>query len=169
MKYTFTTIALLAVGVAWPSSSFAIDNKIFRMVPSSTSCEPGASGHVTVSTPSNQNLHVEVFGLPANTGFDLFIIQKSTPKFGLSWYQGDITTDSKGIGVADFVGNSYVRRRSLSLFVRRRLLSGLHLTPVPQRPLQPGDEPNTNVPSRTLVQFTDGRRKGWLPLYGHSI
>ena len=104
MKYTFTTIALLAVGVAWPSSSFAIDNKIFRMVPSSTSCEPGASGRVTVSTPSNQNLHVEVFGLPANTGFDLFIIQKSTPKFGLSWYQGDITTDSKGIGVADFVG-----------------------------------------------------------------
>jgi hypothetical protein len=104
MKYTFTTIALLAVGVAWPSSSFAIDNKIFRMVPAQTSCLQGASGRVTVSTPFNQNLHVEVFGLPANTGFDFFVIQVPTPPFGMSWYQGDIETDSKGVGVGDFVG-----------------------------------------------------------------
>ena len=104
MKYTFPTIALLAVSIAWPSSSFAIDNKRFRMVPAQTTCLQGASGRVTVSTSSNQNLHVEVEGLPANTGFDLFIIQKSTPKFGLSWYQGDITTDFKGVGVGDFVG-----------------------------------------------------------------
>jgi hypothetical protein len=104
MKYTFTTTALLAVGIAWPGSSFAIDNKLFRMVPSSTSCVPGASGHVTVSTPFNQNMHVEVFGLPANTGFDFFVIQKPGAPFGMSWYQGDIQTDSKGVGVADFVG-----------------------------------------------------------------
>ena len=104
MKYTFPTIALLAVGIAWPGSSFAIDNKIFMMVPAQTTCLQKASGRVTVSTPFNQNMHVEVFGLPANTGFDFFVIQKPTAKFGMSWYQGDIQTDSKGIGVGDFVG-----------------------------------------------------------------
>jgi hypothetical protein len=104
MRYTLVMNALVAVGISWPGSSFAVDNKIFSMVASSTSCVPGARGRVTVSTPNNQNLHVEVTGLPPNIEFDLFIIQKPTPKFGLSWYQGDIKTDSKGIGVGDFVG-----------------------------------------------------------------
>jgi hypothetical protein len=90
--------------VAWPGSSFAVDNKIFRMVASSATCAPGATGRVTIATPNNQNLHVEVSGLPANTGFDLFIIQVPKAPFGMSWYQGDIETDAHGVGVGDFVG-----------------------------------------------------------------
>jgi hypothetical protein len=105
MRYTLALNALVALGIGWPGSSFAVDNKIFAMVPSSPgTCLPGAKGHVTVSTPFNQILHVEVTGLPADTEFDLFIIQVPGPKFGMSWYQGDIKTDSKGVGVGDFVG-----------------------------------------------------------------
>jgi hypothetical protein len=104
MRYSMTINTLLAVGLVWPAPSFAVDNRIFSMVPSSSACMPGARGRVTVATPKNQIMHVEITGLPANTEFDLFVIQKPTPKFGMSWYQGDITTDSKGIGVGDFAG-----------------------------------------------------------------
>lgn len=104
MRHALAFSACVAVSIAWPTSSFAVDNKIFKMVASSSSCAPGASGRVTVSTPNNQNLHVEVSGLPANTEFDLFVIQVPKAPFGLSWYQGDIKTDSKGLGVGDFVG-----------------------------------------------------------------
>ena len=100
------SLSLLALSFG-PSigSSFAMDNKNFSMVPTSPStCLPGAKGRVTVSTPFNQNLHVEVSGLPANTEFDFFIIQQPTSPFGMSWYQGDIKTDFNGPGVGDFVG-----------------------------------------------------------------
>jgi hypothetical protein len=45
-----------------------------------------------------------VTGLPANTDFDVFIIQLPNAPFGLSWYQGDIETDASGIGHAFFFG-----------------------------------------------------------------
>src|SRR4029077_8720873 len=51
-----------------------------------------------------QNLHLEVFGLPPNTGFTTFVIQHPNKPFGLGWYQGDIQTDKRGRGVADFRG-----------------------------------------------------------------
>src|SRR5262245_651377 len=51
-------LAVLTLMVAWPGSSFAVDNKIFRMVASSATCVPGAAGRVTIATPNNQNLHV---------------------------------------------------------------------------------------------------------------
>jgi hypothetical protein len=49
-------------------------------------------------------MHVEASGLPPKTEFDAFVIQLPNSPFGLSWYQGDLTTDEKGNGVADFVG-----------------------------------------------------------------
>jgi hypothetical protein len=54
------------------------------------SCVP-ATGRVTIThTPKLvETMHVEVSGLPANTDFDLFIIQVPTTPFGLSWYMGD--------------------------------------------------------------------------------
>jgi hypothetical protein len=47
---------------------------------------------------------MEVSGLPPKTEFDAFVIQLPNAPFGLSWYQGDLTTDAKGNGVADFIG-----------------------------------------------------------------
>jgi hypothetical protein len=63
---------------------------------------------------------VRVFGLPPNTDFDFFLIQKPVAKFGLSWYQGDIETDGQGNGFALFIGASTLRHLS-SHRVRKRL------------------------------------------------
>jgi hypothetical protein len=64
-----------------------------------------AGAHVNVhSAGVEEVMEVKVFGLPPNTDFDFFVIQKPTAKFGLSWYQGDIETDSDGNGFALFFG-----------------------------------------------------------------
>lgn len=69
-------------------------------------CLPNARGFATISSVSAQaeKLHITVAGLPANSDFDVFVIQAPTAPFGLSWYQGDIETNSLGNGVVDFIG-----------------------------------------------------------------
>jgi hypothetical protein len=83
-------------------------NFTFFMVPTLgiESCVAKAVGRVTITrTPQlEENMHVEMTGLPKNTDFDLFVIQKPTPNFGLSWYMGDMLTDATGAAVADFIG-----------------------------------------------------------------
>jgi hypothetical protein len=82
-------------------------NFTFSMVPTLgvESCVP-AKGRVTITHTLKlvENMHVEVSGLPPNTDFDLFVIQVPTTPFGLSWYMGDMLTDSTGTAVGDFVG-----------------------------------------------------------------
>jgi hypothetical protein len=64
-----------------------------------------AGGRVRIeSFQENQHMRVELVGLPAHLGFDVFVIQVPNAPFGLSWYQGDISTDSRGNGAADFIG-----------------------------------------------------------------
>ena len=83
------------------------ENFTFPMVATlgSESCVP-ATGRVTITHTLGlvENMHVEVSGLPKNTDFDLFVIQKPTPNFGLAWYMGDMLTDSHGVAVNDFIG-----------------------------------------------------------------
>jgi len=80
----------------------------FRLKPSSpaiTACLPKAGGHVTITTRSlNDTMKVSLHGMPANTGFDLFVIQQPTAPFGVSWYQSDIQTNDNGFGSATVRG-----------------------------------------------------------------
>lgn len=79
----------------------------FSMVPSpgAAKCLPKATGRVTVTSGGgNDTMVVQVAGLPPNAGFDLFLIQVPNPPFGLSWYQGDVDTNAKGVGSATFIG-----------------------------------------------------------------
>jgi len=66
-----------------------------------TACLPNAKGHVTI-TPgaSNDIMKVSLSGMPANAGFDLFVIQEPTAPFGISWYQSDIQANAYGSGTA---------------------------------------------------------------------
>ncbi len=79
----------------------------FDMVVSggAATCLPNASGTVQI-TPhgSVEVMAVTVQGLPPNTDFDLFVIQVPKAPFGVSWYQGDITTNKHGRGHQRFVG-----------------------------------------------------------------
>jgi|SRR5215468_537640 len=111
MKSTFLGLVLSAVAglssLLPYASAAAGDNITFDLVRAAgATCLSGkARGRVTVSDlGSVQNMHVELFGLTPNNDFTLFITEHSTRPFGLTWYQGEITTDKRGKGVGDFTG-----------------------------------------------------------------
>jgi hypothetical protein len=69
------------------------------------SCLPEANGTVTLNSLGIvEEMHIQVNFLPANTDFDVFVIQQPNAPFGLAWYEGDILTDSSGSGVTDLIG-----------------------------------------------------------------
>jgi len=91
--------------------------------------------HVTINSLGPvEVMHVEATGLPPDSEFDLFVIQLPNAPFGLSWYQGDLTTDEDGRGVADFVG-----RFSIETFI---VAPGSGPAPVVHH--QPIPDANTN-------------------------
>jgi hypothetical protein len=112
MKNNLLTIALaIAAGLTGATSranAAAGDSVTFNMVRSAgaASClSPAARGQVTISDlGSVQNMHVQVFGLPANTDFTLFVIDTPTAPFVPAWYQGDLRTNAKGKAVVDVTG-----------------------------------------------------------------
>lgn len=90
---------------------------VFDMIVSggAANCLPKATAIVTVHTAGEvEHMHVVVKGLPKKTDFDLFNIQVPKAPFGLSWYLGDIETDSRGVGVGNFVGRFNVETFILS-------------------------------------------------------
>ena len=80
----------------------------FALKPSSSAisaCLPKAGGHVTITPGTlNDTMTVSLHGMPANAGFDLFVIQQPTAPFGVSWYQTDIQANSNGFGSATVKG-----------------------------------------------------------------
>ena len=97
-----------------PASSFS-----FALDPSSSAisaCLPKAAGHATI-TPGklNDTMTVTLTGMPANTGFDLFVIQEPAAPFGVAWYQSDIQTNAYGTGSATVRGIFDVETFSVSL------------------------------------------------------
>jgi hypothetical protein len=70
-----------------------------------SACLPKAGGHVTITPGAlNDTMTVSLHGMPANAGFDLFVIQQLTAPFGISWYQSDIQANANGFGGATVKG-----------------------------------------------------------------
>ena len=68
-------------------------------------CLPNATARVSIKPGGPvEVMDVSVGGLPPNTDFDFFVIQKPGAPFGLAWYQGDIETDEYGEGHERFIG-----------------------------------------------------------------
>lgn len=117
MKRFFATSAI-AIAVLASASLPAQATKTsisFPMVVSAgaKTCLPKATAHVLdASLGPVEELTVVVSGLPPNTDFDFFSIQVPNAPFGLAWYNGDIETDSRGIGVGHFVA-----RYSIETFI----------------------------------------------------
>jgi hypothetical protein len=89
----------------------------FKLVASSgiSACLPLAKGSVTITPNSlNDKMKVSVSGLPANTGFDLFVIEIPNKPFGIAWYQSDLQTDASGIGSVTVQGIFNVETFSVS-------------------------------------------------------
>jgi hypothetical protein len=98
-------VAALASTPALAGNSFFEFNMVRNSAGALQNALPNAHGHVRIeSVGSVEIMDVIVSGLSPNTDFDFFVIQVPKAPFGLSWYQGDIETDSQGVGHQVFIG-----------------------------------------------------------------
>jgi hypothetical protein len=101
-------IAIGTIGIVPFARAAANDSTVFGMVKSAGAVpclNAGARGRVAISDLGQvQNMHVEVFMLPPNTDFTLFVITTPKAPFVPAWYQGDLTTNASGNGVVDVTG-----------------------------------------------------------------
>lgn len=68
-------------------------------------CLADVSGRVRVfELGFAERMEISIAGLPENTEFDVFVIQVPDAPFGMSWYQGDMTTNGDGRATKSFVG-----------------------------------------------------------------
>lgn len=146
-RYLLAVVMSVVLALARPAA--AQKNTVFSMVRSSgavtAGCIPNASGRVTINSLGPvETMHLEARGLPPNTGFDFFVIQLPNAPFGVSWYQGDFTTDSSGTGVGDFVG-----RFSIETFI---VAPGSGPAPTPHT-APPFPDANTNPATAPVHTF----------------
>ena len=101
---------LLVFGQAEPAAhkkghEQRIEFNMVRNAGLQSACVPFARGEVEIKSRGPvEDMRVEVKGLPPNTDFDFFVIQKPGGPFGMSWYQGDIDTNDEGEGHGRFIG-----------------------------------------------------------------
>lgn len=108
-KFLMTVVTMIAVMIGIiPNANAAVgDINKFNLTVSAgaAQCLPAARGQVTVTDRGKvQDMHVEVTGLRPYTEFTVFMTQVPKAPFGMVWYQGDVITNAKGHGIADFKG-----------------------------------------------------------------
>ena len=108
------TAAIIAGGTAYGLTSASAapikhgpDTFTFKLIasPGIAKCLPNARGQASI-TPNSLNdvMKVTLWGMPANSDFDLFVIQLPNKPFGVSWYQSDINVGKNGSGTATVQG-----------------------------------------------------------------
>jgi hypothetical protein len=102
------TYGLSAAGAATkaPTASAA---KTFTFAlkasPGIANCLPYARGQAWITPGSlNDVMKVKLWGMPAHSQFDLFVIQFPNKPFGVSWYQSDVNVGADGTGTATVQG-----------------------------------------------------------------
>jgi hypothetical protein len=85
------------------------DRAQFALVRSAASVNAGCLVNATARVKIKNQGPVEVMtidasGLPKNTEFDVFVTQLPNAPFGISWYQGDLDSNSHGKAHGQFVG-----------------------------------------------------------------
>ncbi len=103
------TISLAcALTIPSPAKAYNNDYLIFPLVRPEAlpdTCVPDAKGKVIVRKSRNAEImDVRIEGLPPKVEFDVFLIQVPNFPFGMSWYQGDVSTFRNGKGNARYVG-----------------------------------------------------------------
>jgi hypothetical protein len=109
--------ATLAASAGLTMASASAASFSFKLVPAPNiaACLPKAGGRVTITPGSlNDTMQVSIHGMPAHTGFDLFVIQQPLAPFGVSWYQTDVNAGSSGSGSATVRGVFDVETFSVS-------------------------------------------------------
>jgi hypothetical protein len=101
--------AAVVFGVLASTGGAAVPTTTFNMVRSSAAvaagCVPHGKAAISITSQGGvEVMTVKATGLPASTGFDLFVIQVPDAPFGISWYQGDLTSDASGVAKGTFRG-----------------------------------------------------------------
>jgi hypothetical protein len=138
----------------------------FKLVPSPNiaACLPHAAGTVTI-TPGGENdtMKISTSGMPANAGFDLFVIQQPLAPFGVSWYQTDVNANAYGDGSATVRGVFDVETFSVSpggtttFSPTHQYHLGLWFSN-PEVPFKLGCEPGATTP--TITPFNGEQHAG---------
>ena len=135
----FALAGLAPAALAAKPASFSFD---LTTSAGALACLPNAQGEVRLTSHGeNQQMDVRVSGLPANTTFTVFVLQVPHSPFGLSWYQGDVETDSNGDGHARFIG----------IFSDELFIVAPGSAPAPV--VHPGADADTNPPTRPVHTF----------------
>jgi hypothetical protein len=117
VRWGVSGCVLLAALTGGTALAAKTDRGAFSMVvsPGAATCLPKAHGEVKIrSLGPVEAMLVRVDGLPANTEFDLFVIQTPNTPFGVSWYQGDIETNDHGRGDQQFIGRFNIETFAVS-------------------------------------------------------
>src|SRR5579859_4432745 len=98
-----------AAGIGGAAADAAVAQTTFHMVRSAASvkanCLIGADAKVTIASAGPvEVMKVSADHLPPNTDFDLFVTQVPNAPFGISWYQGDLESNSSGHARGTFIG-----------------------------------------------------------------
>ncbi len=106
---TGVTAAVIVFGVLASTGGAAVSTTTFNMVRSTgvvaAGCVPHGKASVTITSQGAvEVMTVHATGLPASAEFDLFVTQVPDAPFGISWYQGDLTTNGSGVANGTFRG-----------------------------------------------------------------
>ncbi len=101
--------AAAAAGATGATAQPAVTHASFQMVRSAAAvtakCLNNAQATVTIQSQGPvEVMKVSALGLPRKTDFDFFVIQVPNAPFGISWYQGDLESNSKGHAQGTFIG-----------------------------------------------------------------
>ena len=78
-------------------------------------CLDDAGAKVTIKSGGGvEHMTIKAHDLVPNSEYDVFIIQVPDAPFGLSWYQGDMESDSYGNATGKFVGRFNVETFSIA-------------------------------------------------------
>lgn len=107
-------------------------------------CIPKATAHVTIRHDGPvEVMKVDASGLPANTDFDLFVIQVPNAPFGVSWYQGDLESNRYGRAHGEFIGR----------FSQETFAVAPNTAPAPQVHSSPIADATSNPPFAPIHTF----------------
>ena len=98
-----------AAAISGANADAAVTHASFQIVRSgaavTANCLKGAHANVTIQSQGPvEVMKVSAAKLPRNTDFDLFVIQVPNAPFGVSWYQGDLESNSSGHANGTFIG-----------------------------------------------------------------
>lgn len=95
-------IAHAASAASGPSTTFSLIRSAGAVA---AHCELDARATVTVTNHGvTETMTVDAVGLVPNSEYDLFVIQVPNAPFGISWYQGDLDSDSTGAAHRNYIG-----------------------------------------------------------------